>query len=69
MTTLSPTMSLLALVKSGVKLSSPDLRLFRADKSIVIERHFDNIGWDFENKFPLTGAGLKQAIDYFNLPF
>lgn len=69
MTILSPQMSLLALVKSGVKLSSPDLRLYRKGKSIVIERYFDNIGWDFEQEFPLTGAGLKQAIDYFNLPF
>lgn len=74
MTTLSPSMSLLALVKTGIKLDSLDrnLRLYKADHDIVIERFIlvDGQGrWELEKEFPLTGAGLKQAIDYFNLPF
>lgn len=70
MTTLSPTMSLLALVKTGIILESPSLRLYKVNKTIVIERYIATIGgWDFEQEFPMTGAGLKQAIDYFNIPF
>lgn len=72
MTTLSPSMSILALLKAGIMLDglSPNIRLYRSKETIIVERLIDGVfSWQNVREFPLTGAGLKEACEYWNLPF
>lgn len=71
MTTLSPSMSLLALIKTGARIEDFQkyLVIYRFERSIIIDRFEFGRGYQTVGEYPLTGAGLKSAIEYWNLPF
>jgi len=72
MTALKPTMNLMALLKAGATIEiDPGLRFFY-HKNIIIQRLMKpgrNWKWIHTAEYPLTKAGLEQAVEYINLPF
>lgn len=74
MPTLTPNMSILALLKAGcvITVQQGNKRFYRDGQYIAVQRFVPlskKYDWVNAGEFPLTGAGLKEAIDYINLPF
>jgi len=69
MTTLKPTMNLMALLKAGAVIELPDtqIRALREDGRIVVNRRM-YASWVNCADFPINKVGLEEAVDYINLP-
>lgn len=69
-TTLTPTMNFMALLKAGVVIELPDrrIRILKENGRIVVNRK-EYACWVNRADFPVTKVGLKEAVSYINLPF
>ena len=70
MTTLKPTMNLMALLKAGATVEFENVKFRISRKMILIYRRGDEgSDWKFIGQFDATKANLERAIEYINLPF
>lgn len=69
MTPLKPTMNLMALLKAGaiIELTSIPLRIYVAKRELIVQREITGV-WVTERRYPLTKAGLEQALETMSEP-
>lgn len=68
MTTIKPTMNLMALLKAGATIEADKTRLRYNRGMITVYLFHDDGNWRICQNFQGNKEGLEQAVEYINLP-